>query len=175
MSQINGNTEDELARRHRSAMMVVNGMLLLTLALIGITFAAKSFLARPGSPSVIQLLWVLILIFGIGVFPLRRTRFNATRLQDIAALRGLSGLLDTLQGTTIQIAFIGGAIALMGFILSMMTTEPGKLPWDMLRAGGVALVVLLYCYPRKTAWQRVVQGIEETGDANAKAVKGNIT
>jgi hypothetical protein len=82
----------------------------------------------------------------------------------------MSGLLDTLQGTTIQIAFIGGAIALMGFIMSMLTGEP----FDMLRAGGVALVVLLYCYPRKSAWQRVVDGIEQTGDADATSVKGKI-
>jgi hypothetical protein len=170
MTQINAGTEDELARRHRTAMMVVNGMLVLTLALIGIAFAARNFLSRPGDPTLVKLLWVLILISGLGAFPLRRTRFAAMRLQDIAALRGISGLLATLQGTTIQIAFIGGAIALMGFILSMLTGEP----WDMVRAGGVALVVLLYCYPRKSAWQRVVQGIEQTGSADAGAVKGNI-
>ena len=174
MTQTNGSTEDELSRRHRTAAMVVNGMLALTLALVGITFAAKNSLSRPGDPTLVTLLWILILLFGLGVFPLRRTRFNAMRLQDIAALRGISGLLATLQGTTIQIAFIGGAIALMGFILSMMTTEPGELPLDMLRAGGVALVVLLYCYPRKSAWKRVVQGIERAGDADATAVKGKM-
>lgn len=172
MTQTNDSTEDELARRHRTAAMTVNGMLLLTLALVGIAFAAKNLLSRPGDPTLVKLLWLLILLCGIGVFPLRRTRFNAMRLQDIAALRGISGLLATLQGTTIQIAFIGGAIALMGFILSMMTTEPGGLPFDMLRAGAVALIVLIYCYPRKSAWQRVVQGIEQTGDADATAVKG---
>ncbi|HEX7999296.1 MAG TPA: hypothetical protein VF528_12995 [Pyrinomonadaceae bacterium] len=169
MAQTNGNVEEELARRHRTAMMVVVGMIALTLALIGIAYAARNFLSRPGDPTVIKLLWVLILISGLGALPLRRTRFNATRLQDIASLRGLSGLLDTLQGTTIQIACIGGAIALMGFIMSMMTE-----PFDMLRAGGVALVVLLYCYPRKSAWQRVVEGIEREGDADAASVKGKL-
>ena len=174
MTQTNGSIEDELSRRHRTAAMVVNAMLVLTLALVGIAFAAKNFLSRPGDPTLVKLLWILIVLFGLGVFPLRRTRFNAMRLQDIAALRGVSGLLATLQGTTIQIAFIGGAIALMGFILSMMTTEPGELPVDMLRTAGVAIVVLLYCYPRKSAWRRVVQGIEQTGDADATAVKGKI-
>ncbi|MBD0324793.1 MAG: hypothetical protein ICV68_00080, partial [Pyrinomonadaceae bacterium] len=76
----------------------------------------------------------------------------------------------TLQSTTVQLAFIGGAIALMGFIMAMLTGEP----FDMLRAGGVALVVLLYCYPRKSAWQRVVEGIEQAGDADAASVKGNL-
>ncbi|HEY0407316.1 MAG TPA: hypothetical protein VGC89_16400 [Pyrinomonadaceae bacterium] len=170
MVQTQDSREDELARRHRIAAMVVNAMLALTLALVGIAFAAKNFLHRPGDPTLIKLLWVLILISGLGAFPLRRTRFNAMRLQDIAALRGISGLLATLQGTTLQIAFIGGACALMGFILAMLTGEP----WDMLRAGGVALVVLLYCYPRKSAWQRVVQGIEQAGIADASSMKGKI-
>jgi len=164
MSETNRSAEDELDSRHRTAAMVVVAMLVLTFALVGIAFAARNFLSRPGSQTQRVLLNVLILICGLGAFPLRRTRFAAMRLQDIAALRGLSGLLATLQGTTIQIAFIGGAIALMGFILAMLTGEP----WDMLRAGGVALVVLLYCYPRKSAWQRVVQGIEQTGDADGQ-------
>lgn len=168
MTETNDSTEEELTRRHRAAVMVVNAMLVLTLALVGIAFAARKFLSRPGDPSLIKLLWVLILLFGLGALPLRRTRFNAMRLQDIAALRGISGLLATLQGTTIQLACIGGAIALMGFILAMLTGEP----WDMLRAGGVALVVLIYCYPRKSAWQRVVQGIERIGNADAPVVKG---
>lgn len=170
MSQTNDSTGEELARHHRTAAMVVNVVVVLTLALVGISFAARSFLARPGDPTLIKLLWILILVFGLGAFPLRRARFNAMRLQDIAALRGISGLLATLQGTTIQLALIAAAIALMGFILAMLTAEP----WDMLRAAGVAVVVLLYCYPRKSAWQRVVQGIERTGNADADAVKGKI-
>lgn len=168
MTQTNGSTEEELTRRHRTAAMIVNAMLVLDLALVGIAFAARKFLARPGDPTLIKLLWVLILLAGLGAFPLRRTRFNAMRLQDVASLRGLSGLLATLQGTTMQLAFIGGAIALMGFILAMLTGEP----WDMLRAGGVALIVLLYCYPRKSAWQRVVQGIKQDGNADASSMKG---
>ena len=174
MTQTNGSIEDELTRRHRSAAMIVNAMMLLTLLLVGISFVARNYLSRPGDPVLVKLLWILILLFGLGAFPLRRTRFNAMRLQDVAALRGIPGLLASLQGTTIQLAFLGGAIALMGFILSMMTTAPGELPLDMLRAAGVALIVLLYCYPRKSAWQRVVQGIEQTGEADATAVKGKI-
>lgn len=169
MVQTGPSTEDELTRRHRTAAMIVNGMLVLTLALIGIAFVAGRYLSRPGDPTLIKLLWVLILIFGLGAFPLRRTRFNAVRLQDIAAIKGISGLLATLQGTTQQLAYLGGAIALMGFLLAMLTGAA----WDMLRAGGVALVVLLYCYPRRSAWQRVVQGISESGDADA-SMKGRI-
>jgi hypothetical protein len=93
-------------------------------------------------------------------------------LQDIAALRGISGLLASLQSTTIQIAFIGGAIALMGFMVMIMTGNK----FDMLRAGGVAAIVLLYAYPQRSAWQRLVRAIEQqSGDADAASEKGIVT
>jgi hypothetical protein len=97
-------------------------------------------------------LWIAVLVSGLGAFVIRRTRFATMRLKDIAALRGLSGLLKTLQGTTIQIACLGGAIALMGFVITILTGD-----WtSMLRAAGVSAIVLIYCFPFRRAWQRAV-------------------
>jgi hypothetical protein len=80
------------------------------------------------------------------------------RLTDIAAVKGISALLKTLQDTTIQVASIGGAIALMGFVITILTAD-----WtNMLRAGGVAAIVLIYCYPFRGAWQRVVTQIADS-------------
>lgn len=156
------SVQSELARRHRTAAMVVGAMLGLTVALVGIAFFYDKELHRPGDSSLAMALWITIMIFALGSFAFRRTRFNSMRLQDIAGLRGLSGLLATLQGTTIQLAFIGGAIALMGFIVTIMKGDYGH----MLRAGGVAAIVLIYSYPQRAAWQRVVRAIEETGEAD---------
>lgn len=154
---------EELIRRQRLASMVVAGVMVLTLLLVVIAFVAKDSILRPGNdPTLPMALWIVILFFGMGAFVLRRTRFNAMRLQDIAGVRGISGLLTTLQETTIQLALIAAAIALLGFIITIRTGNS----FDMLRAGGVAIIVLLYCYPRQTAWQRVVQGIEQSGDAD---------
>jgi hypothetical protein len=68
------------------------------------------------------------------------------------------------------VALLGGAIAIMGFIVTMLT----GLFFYMLGAGIIAVAVLLYCYPRRSAWQRVVKGIEETDDANDPPAKGNV-
>ncbi len=170
MAQPPESIQDELARRHRAAQLSVIGLLLLTVALIAVAFVATESIYRPGDPTLAMALWIAIAVCGLGAVALRRTRFSAMRLQDIAALRGMSGLLATLQGTTVQLAAIGGAIALMGFIVTMLTGEEG----NMLRAGGIAVAVLLYCYPRRAAWQRVVQGIQQTGDADAPPAKGRI-
>ena len=143
---------DELRRRHRSAATVVVAFLILDLVLLAIAYFAGASLYRTGDPSIIMGLWIAILVFGLGAFVLRRTKFAALRLKDIAAVKGTSALLKTLQDTTIQVASIGGAIALMGFMVTILTGD-----WtNMLRAAGVAGIVLIYCYPFRSAWQRVV-------------------
>jgi hypothetical protein len=150
---MNKNSDDpnELARRHRTAMLVVVGFLLLAVVLPAIAFFTAKSVFRPGDPIVMGL-WIAILVCGLGAFVLRRTKFAAMRLRDIVAVKGQSALLKTLQDTTIQCASIGGAITLMGFIITIRTGE-----WtDMLRASGVATVVLIYCYPFRGAWQRAV-------------------
>jgi hypothetical protein len=144
--------QNELVRRHRTATLVVAGFLILDAALVAIAFFAADRIFRPGDPSIVMGLWIAVLVFGLGAFVIRRTKFAAMRLQDVAAVKGVSGLLKTLQGTTIQIACIGGAIALMGFVITILLGD-----WtSMLRAGGVSAIVLVYCFPFRSAWERVV-------------------
>lgn len=171
MTQATENTQDELARRHRAAVMVVGGFILLTVVLVAVAFAAHEKLYKPmGDPFLPGALRIAILFLGLGAIALRRTRFAAMRLQDIAGVRGMSGLLETLQGTTVQVAMLALAISLMGFIGTILTNNE----YEMLRAGLVAIAVLLYCYPRRSAWERVVRGIQQTGDADAPPAKGRV-
>ena len=146
------NVLDELRRRHRSAATVVVAFFILDVVLLAIAYFAGPSLYRTGDPSIVMGLWIAILVFGLGAFVLRRTKFAALRLKDIAAVKGTSALLKTLQDTTIQVASIGGAIALMGFMITILTGD-----WtNMLRAAGVAAIVLIYGYPFRSAWQQVV-------------------
>lgn len=144
---------NELSRRHRTATAFVIGFLMLDLLLVAIAYLGAERLYRPRDPSLRGGLWIAILVFGLGAFVLRRTKFAAMRLKDIAALRGVSGLLKTLQDTTVQIACIGGAIGLMGFMLVILSGD-----WTYtLRAIGVSIIVLIYGYPFRGAWERVAR------------------
>ena len=156
MNPNSARLQDELVRRHRAATLVVAGFLILDIALLAIAFFASDRIFRPGDQArdagIIMGLWIAVLVFGLGAFVIRRTKFAAMRLQDIVALKGVSGLLKTLQDTTIQVACIGGAIALMGFMITIRTGE-----WThMLRAAGVSTIILVYCFPFRGAWERVV-------------------
>ncbi len=145
--------QTELVRRHRTAILVVAAFLVLDIALVVTAIFLGDRIFRPGDRSMIMALWIVILVLGLGAFVIRRTRFAPMRLQDVAGVRGVSGLLKTLQGTTIQLACIGGAIALMGFVITILRGD-----WtDMLRAGGVSAIVLFYCFPFRSAWEKVVR------------------
>ena len=133
--------------------MFVLGFLILDIVLLATAYLGADRLYRPRDPSLGMGLWIAILVFGLGAFVLRRTKFAAMRLKDIAALKGMSGLLKTLQDTTVQVACIGGAIGLMGFMLVILSGD-----WTFtLRAIGVSVIVLIYGYPFRSAWERVAR------------------
>ena len=173
LTQTNGSSNAELERRHRAALMTVLGMFGLTLLLLLLAFAGVRFAPLGGAPdpTLIKALWVAILFFGLGAVALRRTRFATMRLRDIAAVRGTSALLATLQNTTLLIALLGASIALMGFCVALLTGDA----WMMLRASLIAAVVLLYAYPRRASWQRILDAAQTTNaDIDAPNAKGTI-
>jgi len=80
------------------------------------------------------------------------------RLQDIGGLQGPLGLLSTLEKTTIQLAFFGATIAAIGFIATLITGNEV----NTYQGTAISLVVLLYSYPTKTSWSRVINYFAES-------------
>lgn len=160
------STQDEFSRRYAAAVRVVGAVFLLTLFLVALACAGVLVGTRNFNPTLAASLRIAIVFLGVGAVVFRRTRFSSMRLQDIAALRGESGLLETLQNTTVAVALIGGAIAVLGFVITTMTV------WtDMLWLGGIAAVVILYAYPRRSAWASVVRAAARDED-DERAAKG---
>src|SRR6266550_4638804 len=147
------NSKYELVQRQRTTARTV-GALLGGVVLLGVlAFVSRKLLTEQDNPSLHMSILITILVLGLGAIAFRRTRFATMRLQDIAALRGPSGLLITLQRTTLQIAFIGTTAAVIGFVATLVT---GNLSYTY-RGGLVAIAVLLYCYPIRKSWERTVQ------------------
>lgn len=165
---VEGTPQGELERRHSAAARVVLAVLVFTALLMGLALAGVFAEAIRFNPTAAGALRFVIIFLGVGAIVYRRTKFSAMRLQDIGALRGPSGLLRTLETTTVMVALIGGLIALLGFVISVMT----GFGTDMLYFGVVAIAVLLYCYPRRAAWRTVV-GAAERGEGDpVRAAKG---
>lgn len=145
--------QSELVQRHKAAARTVRSLLIAVVLLCVLAFVSKRFLTQQTNPSLHMAVLITILVLGLGAIAFRRTKFATMRLQDIAALRGASGLLITLQRTTLQIALIGATAAVVGFVATLLTGDD----FYTYRAGLVAVAVLLYCYPVRSAWKKAVQ------------------
>jgi anaerobic C4-dicarboxylate transporter len=152
-TKLDTSVQSELVQRHKAVARTVKALLLAVILLCVLAFVSRKFLTQQSNSSLYMPYVITILILGLGAITFRRTRFNPMRLQDIAGLRGASGLLITLQRTTLQIALIGTASAVVGFVATLLTGDA----WYTYRAGLVAVAVLLYCYHVRSAWEKAVQ------------------
>lgn len=188
MAQPAGEIRDELVRRHRAALRVVAGVFALSTLFLVVTVArwlssggrtfkdlADETLGRVSpehapDPVVLMTMWIVVAFLALGAIYFRRARFSPLRLQAVAGLRGAGGLLATLQKTTMQVALMGAAVAVIGFVSALLTGLAG----DMLRAWLISAVVLAYAYPRLGAWRRVVEAADEVGGEADPAAKGTL-
>lgn len=170
MSQTVESAQDELARRHRAALRVVAAVFTLTLALVALALVLVPRLSLNTGPLAANTLLFTIFFLAVGSIVFRRTRFSSMRLQDVAALRGASGLLEILQWTTVYVAVAGGAIAVLGFVFTLMTGERTNVFYPAV----IAVAVLVYCYPRRAAWQSVVDALAGMPGEAERGAKGTI-
>ena len=157
MDPTSPEAQAELARRHKSAATTVLGLLVATVLLSVVAFLSDAYLIEKPNPTLDIAVRIVILIFGLGAVVWRRTKFQPMRLQDIAGLAGVTGLIKTLEKTTIQIALLGAAIAAIGFIATLVTGNERYSYW----AGAIAVVVFIYSYPTKSSWLRALYRFTE--------------
>jgi peptidoglycan/LPS O-acetylase OafA/YrhL len=147
------NIQAELIRRHKTTATTVLSLLVAVVLLCILAFVSQKSLTPRNGSSIGMPALITIFIFGVGAIAFRRTRFATMRLQDIAALRGPSGLLISLQRTTLQVALIGVTVAVIGVVTTLLTGDPSY----TYRAAVVSAAVLLYGYPVRTSWELAVR------------------
>lgn len=152
--------KDELARRHTATARTVLALLIGVLLVCVVGYLSKKFLTPQNNRSLDMAVRISILILGLSSIALRRTKFSAMRLQDIAGLQGPIGLLATLQKTTVHVALLACVIALIGFAGTLFTGND----FYTYAAGVVAIAVLLYAYPVRRSWEVAVMRFASTDD-----------
>ena len=163
MDPTSPEAQAELARRHKAASTTVIGLLVATILLSVLAFLSRPYLnEQPLNPPLDAAIRILVLFFGLGAVIWRRMRFSPMRLQDIFGLAGASGLLKTLEKTTVQLALLAVAIAVTGFIATLVTGYDLYTYWT----GAVAVVVFVYCYPTKSSWFRALKRFSEPNREN---------
>ena len=157
LSSTNENVQDELTRRHKAAATTVVGLAVATVLVGLIAYLGRDRFRQDPNQSIDVAARITIFVLGMGSIVWRRTKFSAARLQDIAALAGGTGLISTLEKTTIQVSLMAAVIVIIGFIATVLTgnefyTYAGAL---------IGLVVLLISYPTKSSWMKTVARFTE--------------
>lgn len=164
MDPTSPEAQAEVTRRHKAAATTVLGLIVATVLLAVIAFLARSYLIEKPNLVIDMAVRIVILILGLGAVVWRRTKFQTMRLQDITGVAGVTGLLKTLEKTTIQLALLGAGIVVIGFIATLVTGIAGYTYW----AGAIAVVVFVYSYPTKSSWLRALYRFTGT-DSTDKA------
>ena len=158
-SALSANIKAELLRRHKSTVTTVLSLLVGVILLSVLALVSQKFLTQRNNSSLNMAFRISIPILGLGAIALRRTRLANMRLQDIAAIRGASGLIATLQKTALLMALIGVVIAIIGFVSTLMSGDV----WYTYTAGVVAAAVFLfYGYPVRSSWEQAIQRYSPT-------------
>ena len=147
------DAQAELTRRHKAAATSVLGLIVATVLLSIVAYLGQPYFNELESRPIDWAFLILVLILGMGAVAWRRTKFAPARLQDIAGLAGVSGLVRTFEKTTLQLAILAAGIAVIGFVATLMTGQE----FYTYRASAVALLVLAWSYPTKSSWIRAVQ------------------
>lgn len=96
--------------------------------------------------------YVGAIFLALGSIAYRRAQMRRLRLEAVAALRGVDGLIKHFFQVTLVSAALAEMIGLLAVMISLLGGERG----DVIRLGIVALVVELFTYPRRGAWRQAV-------------------
>ena len=155
MNEISNENLAELNKRYRTTAFIVLGEIFVVLFLIVAAWLLQVKIQNALSEQDLTTIWVAVLFVAVGSFIMRRMFFNWERLKNIAILKGVSGLLGTLQRNSIILSIFGVAVAIIGFVISDFSGNS----IDMLRAGAIALVVFLINFPRKKVWITIISNL----------------
>jgi len=148
---------ERLAAAHKTAVIVVTA---LTASIVVYSGAGILILKGSAAPQA-ELpypFYAAAAALAIGSIAVRRAQLHRMKLEVVAATRGVAGLIKHLLNATIIAAAVGEVIGLLALLVVFF----GGSQNDVIRLGAVALMVSIYNYPRRSAWQRVVDYFSAT-------------
>jgi hypothetical protein len=152
------NESKDFEFRFRLASMIVYAML----ASVFIYFLVAYFFSQTREVTVGSMaryeelrrpLYGIAVVLSLGVIVFRRLSLSHARTNRVYVTRGATGVVQQMMMTTIIVAAMSEAVALLGLILTLL----GRLLEDMWRLGIVGAVLLVYHFPRRSAWQRMIE------------------
>ena len=157
MEVISAETLAELEKRYRTAAIIVSAQIVFTITLTVAVWLFAPMAASSITQQSLMTLWAAIIFLAVGAFVLRRMFFRWNRLKDIAVLKGVAGLIKTLQANAVLLGFLATLLTIVGCVITILSGET----FEAIRAEIVALIVFVINFPRKTVWEKVVEKMQE--------------
>lgn len=155
MEKVSTENSALLERRYRATATVYFALIFSSVFLI----AAALFLAdkdKTADADSLMPLWVAIVFTAIAALVLRRVLPGRERLKNAELLKGISGLLTTLQVNSIVLGALASIVAVIGVVITFKNGNKS----DALRAGAVALILFAVNFPRQSVWRKIVGSLE---------------
>jgi hypothetical protein len=156
MNELKHEDDEAIGKKYRTTAIIVFSQIGFSLVLAGVAvFAVRGRDETEADTTSLTAMWVLIIFIAAGALVVRRLFYSWERLKNTKLLKGSNGLLQTLQTNAILLGAISEFIAIMGFVITMMSGSV----FDMVRAEVVALITFLINFPRKSVWNRIVASL----------------
>ena len=151
MKQLSEQQQAELDRRYRLTLLVFASQIGTAIVLTAVAWFAAGDTNPQQATALTSVLWIVLLVIAVGAFLLRRVMLSPAVLRDTATLKGVVGVIKNLQFKTILFSALAEAIAVIGFVISLLSGDK----YDMLRAAIVALIIFFISFPRKKGWETI--------------------
>ena len=147
---------NEREKRYQTAAFLVFGLMISALILFGLVWLIPVRPENSLDPQTRMTLWVSALFLALGTFILRRMLYRWERLKDISLLKGIPGVLKTLQITAVLLAVMAFFVTVIGFVITFLNGDK----FEMIRALIISLVVFIINFPRRAVWKKIAANLE---------------
>lgn len=157
MEEISPENNAEVERKYRTTATIIFTQIAAMILIVAAVYLFAPETESRISQQTLTILWAAIVFVALAAFILRRMFFRWDRLRDIALLKGIKGLIKTLQTNAIFLSAIAETVVLIGAAIAVLSGS--KI--EVLRAALVSLILFLINFPRKSVWQKVVAGLQD--------------
>ena len=145
-------TRSRVAAAHRTALTLVLAFAMSIVIYVGVGILIRGALPPNMRADLRYASYAAAAILAIGSIIVRRTQLHRMKLEVVAARRGVDGLIKHLLNATLLAAAMAEIIGVLALLVAFFGGDRS----EIIRLGVVALAVSLYNYPRRSAWQQVV-------------------
>ncbi|MBK9707577.1 MAG: hypothetical protein IPO77_11375 [Acidobacteria bacterium] len=158
MQYISSQSQQSLSQSYRLTSIVVMSFCFTVIMFMGVARFIEPNQTIPGSEKWGKTIYTVVIVVGLSIVGLRRF-FMSQSFLGRASQKGPDSVLSVLQKMTIIICAIAEAVGISGLIFYRLTGDY-QYSW---RLGVVAILLILYSFPRRGEWERAVAESEKHG------------